>query len=74
MFGISALAQSPFASLGGAVLFGDASVTASATVTVSAFRIRFTSGAVSGTATVSANAIRIQNAAAAKNGFERMLQ
>ena len=40
MFGISAFSQAPFSSLGGLTLFGQANVTADATVVSTALRIR----------------------------------
>jgi hypothetical protein len=51
MFGISAFSQAPFSSLGAVaeVLFGEASVTADATVVSTAVRLRTSSGDISST-------------------------
>ena len=60
MFGISAFSQSPFSTLGaGAVLLGEANITADATLVSTAVRLRTSSGDISSTATIASDAILI---------------
>ncbi len=60
MFGISAFSQAPFSTLGaGAVLLGQASVTADATVVSTAVRLRTSTGDVSSTATITSDGLLI---------------
>ena len=61
MFGIAAFSQAPFSSLAGAVLLGQASVTADATVVSTAVRLRTSSGDISSTATITTDGLLILN-------------
>jgi len=58
MFGISAFSQSPFSTLGaGAVLLGEANITADATLVSAAVRLRTSSGAITTNGILESNGI-----------------